>query len=97
MSGQDPGSVVIRIPGPLDLAAGRRLAELLRSLPLDGRDVEIQLPDAEALPVTGLAACVLTARRLRASGASLRLVGGAGVAMSVGRARLHWLLPVTRP
>jgi hypothetical protein len=94
---EPPGRpLVLELSGRLDLSGGRRLAELLHGVDVDGRAVEVRLPEADELPVTCLAACVLVARRARATGGTLRIVAGAGVARSVARYRLGWLLPVAR-
>lgn len=89
--------LVVEVAGRLGHAGGRRLADLLHGLPVDGRSVEVHLPDADGLPANALAACVYLASRLRSTGGRLRLVAGSGVARAVARAKLSWLLPVTAP
>lgn len=84
-------------PGPLGLVEARELARRLRVLPVGPAGLRLSLPDAERLPAPALAGCVLAARRLRAVGGDLDILAGAGVARSVARAGLCWLLPVTSP
>lgn len=86
--------LVVEVTGQLGHAGGRRLAELLHGLPVDGRSVEVHLPDADGLPANALAACVYLASRLRGTGGRLLVVAGTGVAATVARARLTWLVPV---
>lgn len=90
-----PPPLVVEVTGALGHAEGRRLAELLHGLPVDGRSVEVHLPDTDGLPANALAACVYLASRVRSTGGRLTLVAGIGVARTVARARLSWLLPVT--
>jgi hypothetical protein len=91
------GSTVIAMAGRLDLATGRALAEAVRALPADLRQVEIRLPDARELPAPVVGACVLLARRLHRNGGGLRIVAGREVAERVCRLGLYWLLPVSLP
>lgn len=93
-SGREPTRLVIRFPGELRLAQARVLTDRLRALPVHGGRTELHLPDADFLPAPCLAACVLLARRIRAAGGEVRIVAGPGVARSVARAGLCWLLPV---
>ncbi len=85
---------VVEAVGELGPSQSAELNEILHSLTGERRVVEVHLPDATKLPPGNLAACVFAARRLANAGGKLVLVAGPGVADSVRRAHLSWLLPV---
>jgi hypothetical protein len=85
---------VVEVAGQLGPSQSAELNEILHSLTGERRVVQVHLPDATQLPPGNLAACVFAARRLANAGGKLVLVAGPGVADSIRRAHLSWLLPV---